>query len=405
MADESRLNVTHWLANPDLHESLSKQISIPKQDYFSAIQEILDVFPIVWIEEEFAKIIGARHSLGEFSLYPLPDHRLSYHPVPVLLSSRAPKVMHQICELIKLGKDLYITKDLPRIQPLRRDLRHFSQYLGRLFELEVLAACMNAGIPAEILKTSENSPTPDFRLQAKAEEWIFVEVTHKQVPCGMAIASRLVPGMAFKEFGALQVRINPGAGADNQTDEQLASTIIQDADDILARTTRAVVKKPQYEIRYDPGEEASTLRVIFGKEVKYDDDLGRIAFLTLQSKEEYGQLRIPARKGCSCVIGMDFRTWSYAAPAEPKDDHLKDYYKRLEDRRRAIVRGCQSFLAKSSIVAGVLGCWRRAETAMAFNDLILNRFVLSLMTIDSEVCLTPTNFQQSLSSLSQPHSK
>ena len=405
MADESGLHVTHWLANPNLYESLSRQISIPRQDYFSTIQELLDVFPIIWIEEEFATINEGRRGLTEFSLYPLPDHRLSYHPVPVLLSSRGPGDMHQICELIKLGRDLYITKDLPRIQPLRRDLRVFNQYVGRLFELEVLAACMNAGMHPEILKTSENSPTPDFRLQANADKWIFVEVTHKQVPFGMAIATRLVPGMGFKDFGALQVRINRGAGADNQTDEQLASTIIQDADGIVERTTRAVVEKPQYEIRYDPGGEARTLRVIFGKEVKYDDDLERLAFLTLQNKEKYGQLRVPARKDCSCVIGMDFRTWSYAAPAEHKDDRLKDYYKRLEDRRRAIVRGCQSFLAKSSIVAGVLGVWRRDETAMTFDNLILNRFVLSLMTIDSEVCLAPTNFQQALSSLSQPHSK
>jgi hypothetical protein len=39
--------------------------------------------------------------------------------------------------------------------------------------------------------------------------------------------------MGFKEFGALQVRINPQTGADNQPDEQLASAIIQEVDNIL----------------------------------------------------------------------------------------------------------------------------------------------------------------------------
>lgn len=211
--DASQLKMTHWLEEPALYESLSRQISVTREDYFSAVREILDVFPVTWIEKECVKITQGRNSLAEFSLYPVPDHWLTYHPVPLMLSSRAPKAMRQICELIKLGRDLCVTKDLPRTQSLRIDLQDFNQYLGRLFELEVLAAWIYAGMHPEILKTRPNSRTPDFKLKVNADDWIFVEVTHKRVPIGMAIATRLAPGMAFKEFGALQVRIRAGACA------------------------------------------------------------------------------------------------------------------------------------------------------------------------------------------------
>jgi hypothetical protein len=152
-ADKNSSTVSdNWLFSSDIQQWVTDQTPLSSDEYLACLGELRAVFPSQWIETQLRQIWLGRGSIGEFSLRPPPNHRLSYHPVPILLSGTA-RGVGQLCEVIRLGRDLVTTKGLIRIQSLRGELPDFSQYLGRVFELEVLAAVQRASISPQILKS------------------------------------------------------------------------------------------------------------------------------------------------------------------------------------------------------------------------------------------------------------
>jgi hypothetical protein len=199
----------NWLLSSDSQRWVAEQTPLSSDEYQACLTELRAVFPSGWIETQVRQIWLGRGSIGEFSLRPPPNHRLSYHPVPILLSGTA-RGVGPLCEVIRLGRDLVTTNGLLRIQSLRRELLDFGQYHGRMFELEVLAAFQRAGISPLMLKSG-----PDLSIDVNGIS-LFVEIRHRGAMSGMAMAMRLHMGVAFREFGSLVLDLSKRTGPQNR---------------------------------------------------------------------------------------------------------------------------------------------------------------------------------------------
>jgi len=221
---------------------------IPESEFLDAINEVLSVQPFEEACEKIARLLQVRGQLSHFTLRPIPGHRLEHHPLPVLVGDNS-RTIHALTDLVRLGRDLVTTRNLPGIKSKRRGLRNFDQYLSNLFEIEVFAELVRAGMPTKI-----STGTPDCTIELDGMT-IGVEIRYKETPFPIALMSRVTPGFAFRDFGTFRVRLKSGAGGGGETINDLNAAILRDAEDLL-QTSGGSVDRKFYMLEYDPNGEA-----------------------------------------------------------------------------------------------------------------------------------------------------
>jgi hypothetical protein len=94
-----------------------------------------------------------------------------------------------LAEAVQLGLDLVETRAIPKVHSLRNRLKVDSEYLGALFEIEVLATLQRSGMSPAI------HGTPDFLVRTRNHQ-VQIEARHRGVPFSRAVAEALIGFMA-----------------------------------------------------------------------------------------------------------------------------------------------------------------------------------------------------------------
>jgi hypothetical protein len=189
------MSKTFWLVDPQQYRPLLARLELTESEYLAAITAVTNLFPIDAAEQQYRRTLCERGSVDHFSLIPTPNRRLEYHPVPVLMCSQS---THTLAQLARLGRDLSATNSVIP-DKTRNDLTLLSNYRGSLFEIEVAAELVRAGV------TPRYSPeSPDFLI---LESSTGIEVTVREVPIARAIAEILTMELAMLDFKELSVAL------------------------------------------------------------------------------------------------------------------------------------------------------------------------------------------------------
>lgn len=351
------LTKTVWYLDSEKYRWFLENVQISEEDYFRYINEVLEIFPIQFSQDYTQGVMKKEKGLyGTFSLHPVPFNVLKRHPVSTFMSGKVPDY-HILAEIANLGKDLSVTKNILGIASVRRDLRILDQYIGRLFEIEILAAFTRANMNPEIMGT------PDFRAMLAANP-IYVEARHRGPPFAQAVHEGIMLGLAFKEFGDLSVSVG-NVGSTGECVEQVAETVLNDIYEILGtkQTEPVTIKKQTYEISHDPSGGPRGFSFRYGQN-SYDGDISNIIKYALKDKER--QLnKVGSFKGYR-VQALDLRSLFPALPPEEKREAiapgwLNYYAPRIKKWRNSVLFVVHDFLNQSNTTDAVLIWWKNEK--------------------------------------------
>lgn len=343
---------TPWYLNEDEYSWFLDHVDISKADYLAAIEKMISVFPIEESADYTDRIFQRKKNLsGPFTLHPAPFNVLARNPVFTFMSGKV-KDYHVLSEIVNLGKDLRATEAISGIASVQRDLRRFDQYIGRLFEVEVLAELVRADMSPEILGT------PDFVGRLNATN-VYIEARHRGVPFGRAVTQGITLGLAFKDFGELSIKLG-NLGAAGETVTEITERIISSVMELLASNSRTDMVADDFEIRHRADGEANCVSISYGAE-SYDADVSNLVVRTLEDKEKQ-LLPVMCHEGLK-VLAMDLRS---LFPTLPRDETRSaiapgwlDYYEpRIEKWRSSALEATHRFLEATRTTDIVLIWWK-----------------------------------------------
>lgn len=346
---------TPWYLNEDEYSWFLYHVGISKADYLTAIEKIISVFPIEESADYTDRIIQREKNLsGPFTLHPVPFNVLARNPVFTFMSGKV-KDYHVLSEIVNLGKDLCATEAISGMASVQRDLRRFDQYIGRLFEVEVLAELVRADMSPKILGT------PDFMGRLNATN-VYIEARHRGASFGSAVTQGITLGLAFKDFGELSIKLG-NLGAAGETVNEITERIISSVMDLLASNSRTEVVADDFEIRHRADGEARRVSISYGAE-SYDADVANLVRRTLEDKERQ-LLPVMGHEGLK-ILAMDLRS---LFPALPRDEArsaiapgwLDHYEPRIEKWRSSALEATHSFLEVTRTTDIVLIWWKNSK--------------------------------------------
>lgn len=362
-----------WYKDPSMYERLIADLGLSEREYSEYTDELLTIYVSNTVEEIADQLLQARRGLIQPTLYPAPWSYQLFNPLPFLLSRKWPT--HDcLIELLRLGRDLRVTRSVPgKIKTVRNRLKVDSEYIGALFEIEVLSEFARAGLKPEVVGR------PDCKIEVGGLP-IYVEMRHRGVPFGMAVVWQLRLSFAFLEFGTFNIHLKE-TGSTATSFEDLSAAVSADAIELLQTSYDVPVSREttDYVIHYDPHGERCKIAFSFGED-PYDEQLQKMVVSMLKDKEM--QLERPAGEGHKCLIAVDFRS------VLPSVIRLSEEDARLQNVRKsraAIVSAVHEFLAGSSVVDAVLTWWRKADAFSPVHDKFRCPFQVSLITIDAEI--------------------
>lgn len=109
-----------WFLDPQNYVPVLPKLRLDEATYLDTWNEVVRVFPLGWARETHAKTKG---SYGWTGIHPPVLGWLAHHPVASFLATR-PYGWATIAPLLRLGLDLIRTRDIPRIQSFKVDLRN-----------------------------------------------------------------------------------------------------------------------------------------------------------------------------------------------------------------------------------------------------------------------------------------
>jgi len=190
---ESAMERTYWFEEPSRYGKIIDRLGMTQDEYLSLVRLVIKAFPKDWVEKELArwrKTKGwVRHPLFADNIYPVPFYRLPYNPIPILFEVVSGGSW-PVVDLIRLGRLLRTYEDVVGDQRIFKRLRTHDNYIGALFELEVLATFVEAGFS---LKVPPEADGVDFTFE-KESRTIFVEAGH----CGISWILHLVNEIALR---------------------------------------------------------------------------------------------------------------------------------------------------------------------------------------------------------------
>lgn len=342
---------TPWYLNEDEYSWFLDHVGISKADYLSAIEKMISVFPIEESADYTDHLFQRKGSLsGPFTLHPVPFNVLACHPVFTFMSGKV-KDYRALSEIVNLGKDLCATEAISGITSIQRDLRRFDQYIGRLFEVEVLAELVRADMSPEILGT------PDFVGRLNATN-VYIEARHRGVPFGSAVTQGITRGLAFKDFGELSIKLG-NLGAVGETVNEITERILSSVMELLASNSRTMVAD-DFEICHRADSEVKRVSISYGAE-SYDADVANLVGRTLEDKAKQ-LLPVMDHEGLK-ILAMDLRS---LFPTLPRDETRSaiapgwlDYYEpRIEKWRSSAIEATHRFLEATRTTDIVLIWWK-----------------------------------------------
>jgi len=348
------------------YEPLLEDLAISESDYVSALQEVINIFPFKSSLEYYRATSGP---LTHFDLVPYSNQRLYYHPVPILLN--VPPTVGILSQLLYLGLALRDVKNAIGKTKAFKNLISLKLYRGALFEIEVGAELVRTG-----LKPNYQTTSPDYIIP---ELPVGIEVTMRDVPLSRAVAERLLIRLSPLNFKRLSVELTIREEHDI---EELVDAIIKDIERLLNAGDVELIKR-YYSVRHDftPSENRRA-SITFGK-YGYEDKLSELITDRLKDKEK--QIR-KHRTGTEMkyIAALDIRSL-LALPLEPESEYERQlaegnrpYYDRLRVFRKEVFIACQTFVAKSPLIKGVL-LWERKRTKTTADE-VYRRNSISLVT-------------------------
>lgn len=339
---------TPWYLNEDEYSWFLDHVGISKADYLAAIEKMISVFPIEESADYTDCIIQRKKNLnGPFTLHPVPFNVLVRNPVFTFMSGKV-KDYHVLSEIVNLGKDLCATEAISGIASVQRDLRRFDQYIGRLFEVEVLAELVRADMSPEILGT------PDFVGRLNTTN-VYIEARHRGVSFVTAVIQGITLGLGFKDFGELSIKLG-NLGAAGETVNEITERIISSVMELLASNSRTDMVANDFEIRHRADGEANRVLIIDGAE-SYDADVANLVKRTLEDKEKQ-LLPVMGHEGLK-IIAIDLRS---LFPTVPRDERRSaiapGWLARIEKWRSSALEATHRFLEATRTTDIVLIWWK-----------------------------------------------
>ena len=167
-----------WYLEPEEYKWLLEQANLSEKEYLSAMNAVIKIFPLDSSIDYTKGIMKREGGLSApFYLHPVPFNVLKSHPVYTFMSGQV-RDNNILAEIVNFGGDLEITADIPKIASVCKRLRNEKEYIGALFEIEILAALIRSGIQAEIIVT------PDFRGRLRSGFLYLVFRPKQMIPIG-----------------------------------------------------------------------------------------------------------------------------------------------------------------------------------------------------------------------------
>ena len=361
---------TPWYLEPSTYRSFVEQTSITEEEYVASIEEVLAVIPLSEAQKYVDDLLKRDgHLTGPFYIHPVPFNILIRHPLKMFLGASIGDFW-ALADVVKFGLDLLCTRDIPGVAAIRRDLRNQDQYVGRLFEIELLAELVRANAMPQI------KGTPDFSGEIGGLKFL-MEARHRGVAFPQAIVSQLTTSLGFKEFGELAVQLAP-VGGKGELVSEVASSIGAQILSLIEHTGERSreISTGAFTIRHDPTGGPRSVTFSYGKGT-YAEDLAVLVSSALIGKER--QLQSSAHGNCVRIVALDLRALFPALPVENAKDAtapawLGYYGQRIPEWRNAILGSCKDFLNSPTVVTGVL-LWFRSPASVSWRD--LNKYFLS----------------------------
>lgn len=372
-----------WYLERDGYEPFLRHTSLSESEYLDAINQLLALIPADEARAYGNQIMHAEGGLAApFQLLPVPFTVLTKHPLKLFLSGYVPNYWI-LCEAVNLGRDLVETQAIPGTVSIRNDLRALDQYVGRLFEIELLAELQRASLEPVV------AGTPDF-LATVRDVRIAIEAKHRGAPFGAAVISNLTTALAFLDFGDLSVVLK-APGSSGETVQQVVQAIEADVRSVLsdASGARIPIERPTYSICHDHSAGQKVLNVRYGRS-DYEEDLRFLIRSVLREKEQ--QLGRSSYAETQGLVAIDCRSLFPALPSQEKQNAvapgcLNYYGPRIKRWESGLIGEAKQFVLQSSQVRGVLLWLRnhRAGRPCTIGDYYLARYSASLVTRDT-VC-------------------
>jgi hypothetical protein len=357
-----------WFRDPENYSPVLPKLGLDEGTYLDVWDEVTRVFPLHWARETHAK---ENQSYGWTGLHPPVLGWLAHHPVASFLATR-PYGWATVAPLLRLGLDLIRTRDLPRTQSLRVDLRNLDQYVGRLFELEVLSEFARRGWAPEIVGT------PDFRFHINGIE-AYAEARHRGAPFGMAL-SRLVHTPMDADWHRLNITLKRISGVHAEV-SAIAGRINKDVETILgtAHDSPISIETDDYAMEHIAEGERRTIRLSYGSHESYASELEHLVLGTLRDKS--AQIKAVAAKGHPAILLLDCRSLISPEPRTPDDARVANRAKYMT----RILAGGDRFLAENQWVSGIIWWWKKADWPIRLSEMIHEPPLISMLTADGYI--------------------
>ena len=252
------------LTDERFYQELVRLCKISDRDYQAAVEQISAVFPDAWARSELQAIQSGQGSFTQFQLHASPFDRLSHHPIPFLIATDHPGGI-ELSEVVRLGMDLNLTKNIPGIKGVRNRLRDFDSYPGAIFEIEVASELTRAGLNPEIVRIPR-STAQDFKVSIDGRD-IYIEARHRGISRGMAIFLDLVSGLStIQRPGSIHVTlIKPSLVPGTTPSEATVSNdILADIRRLSDDPTKPVnLDRGHYQLEFSPSETDKQVSVTF----------------------------------------------------------------------------------------------------------------------------------------------
>ncbi len=374
------MGYAQWFSDPEQYRLALERFAIPEAEYCAALLEVTTLFPPEISrrrKDEAAKRLG---SLSHFDLLPYPNQHLPYNPVPILLACGVglPQLLYLGLAIRDFKRVIGPTKALKRLTTER-------EYRGALFEIEVGAVLARSGLKPCYGKTSPDFVLPDLPLG--------LEVSTREVPIPRAVAERLIGTLSTLEFGRLTVELTiPG----EQDLDSLMTGITEDIRRLLS-TRETKLTTSRCTLGHDATRrEERTVEITIGENC-YENTLRRLIGNRLAEKEEQIRSGLNGRAPMKCVVALDVRSLLLAR-FEAKSEHEQRLVERNAphfDRQRIlhhqVVMECQTFVAASPLVKGVLVWNRRRLSDPPEADAVHQRYSISLLTAEDSLEVDGSN--------------
>jgi hypothetical protein len=258
-------------------------------------------------------------------------------------------------------------------------MRNLDQYVGRLFELEVLSEFTRRGWAPEIVGT------PDFRFHVDGIE-AYAEARHRGAPFGMAL-SRLVHLPMDADWHLLKIKLKRISVRQAEVGT-LAGRINKDLETILrtAHDSPTSIETDDYAIKHIAEGERRTVQLSYGRHESYSSELEHLVLGTLQDKSD--QIKAVASQGYPSILVLDCR--SLLSPEPRKLDDA-----RVANRSRFMTRilaGGDRFLAENQWVSGIIWWLKKADWPLSLYEMIHEPPLISMTAADGYITSMDTAF-------------